>query len=387
MNRRIGVAVVGTGWMGATILRRFHEREDVELVAVHDTNREHALRIMGNLKLPQNAYLDDYASILRDARVEAVAICSPNHLHGQQSIAALKAGKHVFCEKPCATDYAEFNEQLRLERGNPELISFVDYILYFDTMEKRIVDMARDGTFGAISQLQVNYRHPVNIEGAKAWKLSAGSVGDAIGMGIIHSLFVMVNIMKTQNARPAQIMAVSSPIQKRPFEIPAVWDIQITFDNGATGICQGNIDHSNGYDAYHNIHGTEGGLIFDSLLDRPQKIRFWSSNATEGAWVYPLDPDRCRRDGVEEHLWPADTTTPDSGDVMDHQTDACVGHFISCIQKKQPSPLSFNNSAGVSELAWAAQMSAALHRPVPLPLNQESAAKFFSPDEVSDVSL
>jgi hypothetical protein len=35
-----------------------------------------------------------------------------------------------------------------------------------------------------------------------------------------------------------------------------------------TGLCFGNVDQANGYDAYHNIHGTKGGFIFDSYLER-----------------------------------------------------------------------------------------------------------------------
>ena len=65
-----------------------------------------------------------------------------------------------------------------------------------------------------------------------------------------------------------------------------------------------------------------GGLIFDSYLDRPNKVRLWSNSKTGGQWVYPLDADRC----PEANRWPEDTTTPDSGDVMQHQTGACVDH-------------------------------------------------------------
>ena len=128
----------------------------------------------------------------------------------------------------------------------------------------------------------------------------------------------------------------------------------INFDNGAAGFCFGNVDLANGYDAYHNIHGTEGGLIFDSYLDRPNKIRVWSNKTTDGKWVYPLDPSRCPKTSA----WPEDTTTPDSGDVVNHQTGACVNHFLDCIIEEKASFLSFENSASTAELGWAALKSA-----------------------------
>jgi predicted dehydrogenase len=251
----------------------------------------------------------------------------------------------------------------------------------FDTMEGRIVEMARAGDFGTITQIQVNYRHPINIAGDKVWKLSAERMGDAIGMGIIHSLSVMLNIMAAQGAHPVGVFATSSDVHVRPFEIPAIWNLQVRFSNGGTGVCLGNVDTANGYDAYHNIHGTGGGLIFDSYLDRPQKIRIWSGEATGGRWVYPLDPDRCAADGTPELAWPAGTTTPDSGDVVQHQTGACVDHFLGCIHRGEQSFLSFANSAPVAELGWAAQMSAARGVPVALPLDPDDAARFFEADE------
>jgi antitoxin component of RelBE/YafQ-DinJ toxin-antitoxin module len=50
----------------------------------------------------------------------------------------------------------------------------------------------------------VNYRHPINIAEDKVWKLSREIMGDAIGMGIIHALSVMLNIMAAQGAMPVQ---------------------------------------------------------------------------------------------------------------------------------------------------------------------------------------
>ena len=237
--------------------------------------------------------------------------------------------------------------------------------------------MARRGDFGQITQIQVNYRHPINIAGDKVWKLAADRMGDAIGMGIIHSLSVMLNIMAEQEAHPVSVYATSSEVHARPFEIPAVWNLHLRFSNGATGFCFGNVDQANGYDAYHNIHGTKGGLIFDSYLDRPQKIRFWSEESTGGKWIYPLDPERCAREDVAEHQWPEDTTTPDSGDVVHHQTGACVAHFLECIHEGKQSFLSFANSAPVAEVGWAAQISAARNEPVTLPLDWKEAAAFF----------
>ena len=375
--KKTGVGFVGAGWMGKTLMQRLAERDDVEIRGLHQRTRERAVEVLKEMGLPETLYFERDEDLLSAEGVEAVFLCSTNEAHGPQAIEAQLAGKHVFCEKPCATTFADFCREIELERERPEQVTFVDYLMNFDTLENEIREMAGRGDFGTITQIQVNYRHPINISGDKAWKLSGERMGDAIGMGIIHSLSVMVNSMAEQGARQVSVYATNSEVHSRPFEIPAIWNLQIQFSNGATGFCFGNVDQANGYDAYHNIHGTEGGLIFDSYLDREQKVRFWSKGVTGGKWVYPLDGARCEREGVPEHIWPEGTTTPDSGDVVEHQTGACVDHFLECIQTGRQSFLSFANTASIAELGWAAQISVARRAPVALPLGWGHARSFF----------
>ena len=375
--KKITVGFVGLGWMGSVLLRRLTERDDVQIAAVLEKNADRGREVLADLGLPDSLMADSYSDIVKNPDIDAVFIVSPNSFHGTQTIQAAEAGKHVFCEKPAATIFSEFRRQIELDRANPNLITFVDYIMNFDTMENHLRQMVAEGRLGQLTQIQVNYRHPVNIAGDKVWKLRKDVMGDAIGMGIIHALSVIVNLAASQ-AKPVAVYATSMPAAVRGFEAHPVWNIVIKFDNGATGFCFGNIDNSNGYDAYHNIYGTEGGFIFDSQLDRPQKVRYWSRQSAAGEWVYPLDAERCKTQGLEKLAWPADTTTPDSGNVIDHQTGTCVGHFIDCVKAGRKSPLGFAASAIVGEISWAAQMSAATGKEIPLPLNWDQAQEFFS---------
>jgi len=373
MNQ-VRTALIGAGWMGSALLQRLSERTDVEVAAVVDRKGGSAGQTLAALKLSHVPVHDELAKVTSDPSIHAVVIATPNAFHGAQAIAAMTAGKHVFCEKPCATRFHEFVRQIELEKANPKLITFVDYLMNFDPMEQRLQQMAADGAFGRITQIQVNYRHGVNITGNKAWKLSKEIQGDAIGMGIVHSLSVMLMIMKPQS-HPVGVFATALPAQVRPFESEPIWNILVRFADGTTGVCLGNIDSGNGYDAYHNISGTKGAFVFESQLDREQKVRFWSEKVTDGKWIFPLDMERCKREGV--HPWPADTTTPDSGDVFNHNTAACVGHFIDCIQRNEKSPLSFVNSALMAEIGFAAQMSAATGVEIMLPLDHAKATAFF----------
>lgn len=374
--KKIGIGFTGAGWMGSAQLHHLVDRDDVDILALYEPNAANGKRVLQDIGCPEGILVSDFQHIIDNPDIEAVWVVSPNSFHAGQSLAAMKAGKHVFCEKPAATRFNDFKSLIEVESQNPSLVAFVDYILYFDTMEERLRGMIADGEFGHISQIQVNYRHPVNITGDKAWKLNKSVMGDAIGMGINHALSVMIYAMSSQ-AIPTSVYATSAGMSVRGFEADPIWNILIEFNNGAAGFCFGNIDNSNGYDAYHNVFGTEGGFIFDSQLDRAQKVRYWSTRSTDGRWIYPLDIERCKRNGAESLVWSADTTTPDSGNVVEHQIGACINHFIGCIKRHTKSPLSFTNSRVIGEACWAARMSALTGQRVSLPLDWDAAGAFF----------
>ena len=374
--KTVHVGFVGVGWMGEQLLRRLHEHPAAEIEAVCDTNRERTSDILKDVGIDPGILATDYETLIGSPDIDTVFVVSPNTFHGRQALAALKAGKHVFCEKPAATGFDDFVEEARLDAEHPGLATMVDYILYFDDMENRLHELITTGAFGEVTQIQVNYRHPVNIAGDKSWKLRRDIVGDAIGMGPIHAIFTILWHMEP--ITPISVFATSLEAKVRGFETPPIWNIMIQFANGATGIVQGNIDNGNRYDAYHNVYGTRGGFVFDSQTEQQVKVKWWSEERTGGRWVFPLSQEIADRDGTAEWLWPAGMRMPDSGDVIHHQTRECVDHFLTSVNKQEKSRLSFSKSSRVAEIGFASLMSARTRNPVALPMDQEEASAFFA---------
>jgi len=364
MAAKVRVGFVGAGWMGGQLFDRLMNNPDAEILGLSEPNRERARQILSKYNLPEGVLVDKYEKLLKNPDINAVFLVSPNTFHGPQSVAALGAGKHVFCEKPCATKYTDFLRQIELEKEKDNLICIIDYIMFFDDMENKLHEMCQKKYFGQITQIQVNYRHPVNIAGDKAWKLRRDIVGDGIGMGPIHSIFTLCWHM--QPDAPVGVYAASMEARVRGFEVPPVWNIMIEFESGATGIVQGNIDNGNRYDAYHNIYGTKGGFVFDSQTEDHFKVKYWSEEFTDGEWVYPFNPEL-----TEEKFQWGNIKSPDSGDVIHHQTTECVGHFVDCIVNKKKSPLSFAGARYAAEIAFAAMVSDKLKKRVELPLDEE----------------
>jgi len=107
VTRRI--ALIGTGWYGKSDLFRLMQVAPADIVGLCDVDKhqlEHAAdmvneRAPGN-KRPQ--LYADYRNLLNEQKPDIVLIGTPDHWHALQTIAALKAGAHVYVQKPISTD-------------------------------------------------------------------------------------------------------------------------------------------------------------------------------------------------------------------------------------------------------------------------------------------
>ncbi|MEU8033531.1 Gfo/Idh/MocA family oxidoreductase, partial [Streptomyces sp. NPDC049099] len=101
----LGVAVVGAGYWGPNLVRNFQASERFRLRRLCDLDVERAQRVLGGYSTVQATA--DYAAVLADPSVDAVAVATPAGTHLDIALAALRAGKHVLVEKPLAATYAD----------------------------------------------------------------------------------------------------------------------------------------------------------------------------------------------------------------------------------------------------------------------------------------
>jgi predicted dehydrogenase len=114
---KLGLAVVGLGYWGPNLVRNVHELDDVTLEVVCDL-RDDARAAVAR-RYPSVRTTADFRAVLEDDTVDAVLIATPVSTHHPLAAAALRAGKHVFVEKPLAASSAESLELIGLaeERG------------------------------------------------------------------------------------------------------------------------------------------------------------------------------------------------------------------------------------------------------------------------------
>ncbi|HTX92269.1 MAG TPA: Gfo/Idh/MocA family oxidoreductase [Anaerolineales bacterium] len=105
MEEKIKIGVIGVGQIGQVHLDNYRSLPAAEVVAIADADPERA-RAVGE-KYGIGQVYGDFRELLRREEVQAVDICLHNNLHMPVSVAALEAGKHVYCEKPMAGSYRD----------------------------------------------------------------------------------------------------------------------------------------------------------------------------------------------------------------------------------------------------------------------------------------
>jgi len=151
----MNLGIIGVGYWGRNLLRSFRAIEGVSISFVCDrrADRLHGIVPTGT------RMTTDYAEILVDDEVDAVAIATDIPTHYQFVEESLRAGKHVFVEKPLSTHPEEVHELVGLAASSG-LVLFVDYLLLFLPALRTIKGMLQQDELGSVQWVHVNRLHP-----------------------------------------------------------------------------------------------------------------------------------------------------------------------------------------------------------------------------------
>jgi predicted dehydrogenase len=173
---RLGILGAAKIALGA-IIPAAAQTDAVEVAAVASRGGKKARSVRE--AAPEAELFEDYETLLSEADVEAIYIPLPNSMHVEWTLKALKAGKHVLCEKPFSIDAkgAEKAVQAARERG----LALMEGFMYrFHPQTVRLAELLREGAVGEVRQAMAEFGHriedpeDVRIIGS----LGGGSLGD-----------------------------------------------------------------------------------------------------------------------------------------------------------------------------------------------------------------
>src|SRR5580704_15364235 len=148
---RVRVAVVGVGYWGKNLERNFHELGALEVLCDSDPSAEATCKS----RCRGIRFLSDYAKLLADPSVDAVALATPAVTHYEMAKAALEAGKDVLVEKPLAIDVKHGEELVKLAEAKHRIL-MVGHILRYHPAILKLQKLIQDGALGKINYLYSN---------------------------------------------------------------------------------------------------------------------------------------------------------------------------------------------------------------------------------------
>jgi predicted dehydrogenase len=183
VSSKVRVAIIGIQGFGKSYLNVLKTLPYVEVVALCDVNTEAAGKLAAQHGVP--SVVADYRELLRGDRVDAVFVATPHFLHHEMTMAALRAGRHVFCEKPLAITARDAWEMAETARSSRRILT-----CHYNRRQTLAVKLLRGltaaGTFGEIYHINVKWMARWTgfmFDSATSWRVSKAKAGGGILVG------------------------------------------------------------------------------------------------------------------------------------------------------------------------------------------------------------
>jgi UDP-N-acetylglucosamine 3-dehydrogenase len=220
--RKLGVAVIGTGFWGRNHARVFKELAETELLAICDIDAERARSVAKQFGVTPYT---NTGKMLRNENIEAVSICTWSTSLAREALKALKAGKNVLVEKPMAESVKQAENLLKTAEKEGLHLT-VGFLMRFIPGLQRIRNALEDKTLG----------EPVCASAKRVgqWPERIGDVG-VVKDTAIHDLDVMRYVFDED---PVAVYAKTGSIAHRKFEDYA--QIMLAFKGGKSAFIESN---------------------------------------------------------------------------------------------------------------------------------------------------
>ena len=203
----------------------------------------------------------DWRDLVAAEAVDVVYIATPVSRHGEQSMAALAAGKHVLCEKPLAMDLAECDQVLAAADRSAGRLGVAYYRHYYPAVRrlKEIIDSGEIGTI-ILARLDAAETFLPSREHPRRWILDKGRAGGGSLMDFgCHRIEVLLNLLGSVRAATGTTGRVYPD-----HDVEDTATVALTFENGASGLVTVIRGGTEEYDQA-SIQGTRGSIRLDTL--------------------------------------------------------------------------------------------------------------------------
>jgi predicted dehydrogenase len=355
----IGVALIGCGQIAlANHLPGIDLCSNARLVALCDNNSE----VLAKAAQMTAGCLTStrFEDIVTRSDVDAVIVATPNCMHAPIVQAAIRAGKHVLCEKPLAMNYFEALEMFHAAEA-ARVRHMTAFTYRFVPAMSFLLHQVKAGAIG-----QPYHFRAQRFQDWGARDLGWRQIGRLAGSGelgdmLSHRIDFAHLLIGTIDRVTAQTRRFIQNRQGRPSELEDWVAVLADFSAGATGVlessklCTGRGEGGLSRD-YCEVNGSEGTLVYQ--LDRPNEVLIGRKGYSH-LLTMPVPDDFLK--------WPGSPRDPQEGDPLVTFRYDQVFEFIDAIANERPCVPSFYDGCRVQAVMDATLESAATRQWVEVP--------------------
>ena len=333
MERKVNIAVIGTGRMGSVHVANLVQKiPEANLVAICDIRLDVAQQVADEFGIDR--VVQDYHDLLVDDGIEAVLIATSTNTHAEIIIDCAQAGKHIFCEKPLALDLESIDVALAaVQKANVKLQ--VGFNRRFDKSFQKVREIVRSGEIGKPCILRITNRDP-ELPNKDFLRVSGGMFLDMT----IHDF----DMARFQIGEVEEVYALGNVMIDE--ELKSFGDIDtdivtLKFKNGAIGAIDNSRQAVYGYDQRLEVFCLNGMAKADNQMENTVttgNVDGFTASRLPFFFMQRYAP--CYVDEVRE--------------------------FVECVREDLPTPTTGDDGRKAVVLGYAAWKSYHENRPVKL---------------------
>ncbi|MCB8924038.1 MAG: Gfo/Idh/MocA family oxidoreductase [Ardenticatenaceae bacterium] len=334
-----GIGIWGAGATGGDHLAAYLAQANCHVVAIGSLNLTDARNLANRFGVKCTCYTD-YSLFLSHPGLDVVSICTPHHLHADNTIEAAQAGKHVYVEKPVAVTLSSLYAMRQAVRDTG-VFTVSGFVVRWIPLVERLHQLVREGALGELRVVDVDYWHSRRRPVEYRRRVTGGS---AMLLGGCHAIDTA---MFLTDAEPVEVVARSVQIGAESgdeYEFDCAELCLVRYSNNAIGrisaVVKGHMPYQFNIDLLGNNGTARNNCIF--LQEDTEQTGFQK--------ISESGPERAKAEGLPYQK--------------------LIRYFLSCIESKTEPSINLEHAVQVHEVCFAALLSESTGSPVSLPLNE-----------------
>ncbi|MCM3629172.1 Gfo/Idh/MocA family oxidoreductase [Paenibacillus glycanilyticus] len=328
----IKIGIIGVGQIGKQHIEKYRAIAGAQIVAVCDVNEAEARRVAEQYGIPH--VYSDYRQLLEREDIAAVDVCLHNNFHAPVTIAALQAGKHVYCEKPIAGTYEDGRRMLEAAEATGKLLHIQLFTLYGkDTKAaKTLIDGGKLGRLYHARSTGFRRRNRPYVDGYGTpffTRKETAAGGALLDMGVYHIaqlLYLLGNpeVERISGKVYQEMAMLEERRESSGFNVEELGTGFIRFKGGLTlDLIEAWSVHMGGFEG-SSILGSEGGVRLPNGMpgEASQPFSFHST-------VCDIDLDSTIDLDMMDLRWHRIRENEDAYDSSQH-------HWVAALQGRVP---------------------------------------------------